>query len=690
MNDIFKKKSARLYIISQNNSKNAINKNFNPVTDYISIDKNCSPSQKISSLITKKLYNNDIIIPIKSNSRFASANRRKISTFTNKLIIFPSNNINRFKKKINNNYQSENEFSENFNELMNIYDNYKLKKYPSEKITNTTEIIHKKIRYHDLNAQTRKKSEKYYTSILSKNNKSKKAEKNNEEKSSDDPYITVYGVLFSKNSKKKKPNNLIVTNANFIQNKIWKHKNTNNISHLSLPWLIKNKNKSKNMNFFDRNNLTKSLKKSSYLSGEVNDLSKIKMDINENIDIIKNQNKKTKNLISYDMISIAGSDHGRIKINQDSFFTIPKVDNCENVKIFGIFDGHGDNGDKISKEIRDYFEDYYNNIFNNNTKNNNYIDKDNEIKTDKYFDNKKIIFMNAINNFKNINKFNYKNIQNSELLKDNFKNETPKSKSNKYIIGKLNKKIKINLYEDKKIIQSKISSIKSKIENEKINNIYSQLSSNNYSSIYTTYKKMDNILHTKYSSNNFCHLSGSTSLMLFLINSKNCNKIISTNLGDSKIISISDDNKIKELNVTHTPNNSEEKNRILANGGVINRMDWTNVGPLRIWYKNKKYPGLSITRSFGDFESDELGVISAPDVKEYDIDEGKIKIIVFATDGVWKFLTNDKIMSIVLPYYSQNDVNGACKKISETAIKLWNVKNPKGIADVTVFVLFFK
>ena len=201
---------------------------------------------------------------------------------------------------------------------------------------------------------------------------------------------------------------------------------------------------------------------------------------------------------------------------------------------------------------------------------------------------------------------------------------------------------------------------------------------------------MDNILHTKYNSNNFCHLSGSTSLMLFLINSKNCNKIISTNLGDSKIISISDDNKIKELNITHTPNNSEEKNRILKNGGVINRIDWTNVGPLRIWYKNKKYPGLSITRSFGDFESDELGVISVPDVKEYDIDEEKIKIIVFATDGVWKFLTNDKIMNIVLPYYSQNDSNGACKKISETAIKLWNVKNPKGIADVTVFVLFFK
>ena len=47
-------------------------------------------------------------------------------------------------------------------------------------------------------------------------------------------------------------------------------------------------------------------------------------------------------------------------------------------------------------------------------------------------------------------------------------------------------------------------------------------------------------------------------------------------------------------------------------------------------------------------------------------------------------------MDIAWTYYEQNDVSAAAKKISETAIKLWNVKNPKGISDVTVFVIFFK
>ena len=172
-----------------------------------------------------------------------------------------------------------------------------------------------------------------------------------------------------------------------------------------------------------------------------------------------------------------------------------------------------------------------------------------------------------------------------------------------------------------------------------------------------------------------------------MFNSQNCNKIISSNLGDSKIILISKQNKIKELNDIHTLYNLEEKNRIIQYGAEINSL---NVGPLRLWFKNKKYPGLSITRSFGDFESDSLGVISIPDIKEYDLDKENIKILIFGTDGVWKFLSNEKIKDIILPYYEQNNIEGGTQKIKEIAYNLWYMKNPKGIADITVFVLFFK
>ena len=658
MNDIFKKKSARLYIISQNKTKK--DKSFNPILEQISQDKQtfCNTPQMSSIKIAKK--NENFFL----NSCF-SENRRILNNLSfYKTNAFLKNNLN-------------NEISQ----LINNNEYYQLKKYSSEKLSNTTEIIQKKIRYHDLDAQTRKKSEKLSTSILSKNNKS--GDKKNDEKCDEDPYITVYGVLFSKNNNlkylKKKPNNLIMTNTNFSKNKLWKNKNNKNIFPLSLPWLIKNKNKNKDNKilFPDKNDLNKSKtkKSKSYLD---DDKLKNKNDINDNLQkdkIIKN-NKMIK-MICYDKISIAGSDHGRNRINQDSYFIIPNLDNCEEVKIFGIFDGHGDNGELLSKEIKDYFEEYFINLF--NKKDNNDINNEN------YEVNKKQLLMKVINNFKNANQFNYQNIKNPKNLKNKIKFDNPKNlKLNKKITKKRTNSnlLEVQIYAN--------SFFKSKIKCEKLNNIYNKLTSNNYSEILLSYKKLDQILHSKYSSNNICHLSGSTSLILFLINFKNYNKIISTNLGDSKIISISIDNKIKELNIVHTPNNPDEKKRIINNGGVINRIDCSNIGPLRIWYKNKKYPGLSITRSFGDFESDDLGVISEPDLREYDIDEEKIKIIVFGTAGIWQFLTNDKIMDIVLPYYVQNDVNGAAKKISETAIKLWSIKNPKGIADATVFVLFFK
>ena len=54
-----------------------------------------------------------------------------------------------------------------------------------------------------------------------------------------------------------------------------------------------------------------------------------------------------------------------------------------------------------------------------------------------------------------------------------------------------------------------------------------------------------------------------TTNILILFNKKNAiNKIISINLGDTKSISINDDNQIKNLNISQTPNITEERMRI--------------------------------------------------------------------------------------------------------------------------------
>jgi serine/threonine protein phosphatase PrpC len=571
-------------------------------------------------------------------------------------------NLKNFFQYNNNKFQCINEdkfFQDEYNSIYKLFINQKRnennEKYSDFKKQNNsqkTQIIMKKVRFHDF---INRKIELNKTKIVEKLKKGKKG--NKKENNKLNYYLPVQGIFYEKNNnnnnsnnlniKYKKSNMFIVDPPNINENKTKKMDNQSVIKrneiNSSFPLISSNdlKNKTQRM-LFNKNSLNI---KNFFSNDEIN---------------IKINSKKIRNLcniqgykklINYNVISTPGSDYGKSKKNQDSYFIIPQLDNCENVKVFGIFDGHGEVGDILSTEIKEYFKNFFVNLLSYNS----------ELDVDEGEENLH-------------NNFIIKSINNRKI--DHF---------NHYYSTKFQKrKINYKMPEEKKLEDLSFLLME---KSGKINKIYNKLKSNNYSEIYSSYKKLDDELHTKYSNSNFCHLSGSTSLIVFLFNSKNCNKIITSNLGDSKIILISQTNTIKELNTLHTLNNTEEKNRILEHGGVISRL---TVGPLRIWYKNKKYPGLSITRSLGDFESDSLGVISIPEVKEYDLDEEQIKILVFGTDGVWKFLTNDKIMDIVLPYYLQNDAEGATQKIKETANNIWNIKNPKGIADITVIVLFFK
>jgi len=58
-----------------------------------------------------------------------------------------------------------------------------------------------------------------------------------------------------------------------------------------------------------------------------------------------------------------------------------------------------------------------------------------------------------------------------------------------------------------------------------------------------------------------------------------------------------------------------EAKRIIDYGGEIHPYqdeEGSFVGPPRIWLKGKKYPGLAMTRSFGDATAIPLGVNSIP------------------------------------------------------------------------------
>ena len=187
--------------------------------------------------------------------------------------------------------------------------------------------------------------------------------------------------------------------------------------------------------------------------------------------------------------------------------------------------------------------------------------------------------------------------------------------------------------------------------------------------------------------------SGCTCVLIMQIGSK----IICGNIGDSRAILIYSNSpnlsntKVFPLSIDSKPDLPSELNRIKKFGGEVHKKRNNNgkyVGAMRVYAKGKDYPGLAMSRSFGDFESKRYGVICEPSFVEYDLDEN-CKYLVVCSDGVWDFLDNEKVAKIGNKYYLNNNPERFCIEILENAAYWWE-KEDNIIDDITALIIFFK
>ena len=181
------------------------------------------------------------------------------------------------------------------------------------------------------------------------------------------------------------------------------------------------------------------------------------------------------------------------------------------------------------------------------------------------------------------------------------------------------------------------------------------------------------------------NFSGTTCVMVFQVGEK----ILCANVGDSRAIMVKENNVIIPLSIDQKPDDPEERKRIEENGGEISQYeeDGEKSGPFRVWKKGEVYPGIAMSRSIGDFIATTLGVVPVPKFIEEKIDKDT-KFIVLASDGVWEFLSNEKVAEIVLPYYKKNDPDGACKALIKKSTEWWNQEDIV-VDDITAIVVFF-
>jgi serine/threonine protein phosphatase PrpC len=79
-------------------------------------------------------------------------------------------------------------------------------------------------------------------------------------------------------------------------------------------------------------------------------------------------------------------------------------------------------------------------------------------------------------------------------------------------------------------------------------------------------------------------------------------------------------------------------------------------------------------------------VIADPEVLEMNLTE-EDKFIVIASDGVWEFLSNDEVVSIVEPFYRQNSAEKAAEALIREALKRWK-QEENVIDDITCIIIY--
>ena len=188
--------------------------------------------------------------------------------------------------------------------------------------------------------------------------------------------------------------------------------------------------------------------------------------------------------------------------------------------------------------------------------------------------------------------------------------------------------------------------------------------------------------------------SGTTCVLVIQVG----HHIICANTGDSRAVLIFDENndnnlnniKVYPLSYDSKPENFEERKRILKMGGVVERIInkyGNGIGPYRVWVKNKDYPGLAMSRSIGDFNGKNIGIIPDPEIIECSLTIYS-KYIVICSDGVWEFLSNEDIMNFGKKYYLEHNPRGFCKELIDYSTSLWK-KEDVVIDDITVVAVFF-
>ena len=425
--------------------------------------------------------------------------------------------------------------------------------------------------------------------------------------------------------------------------------------------LIHNKNDNNNIllknNSNEENNQTLKEKYNNFINNFNRNVAKSEQKKTKKNYIYNSNNQNNNNNIIISNYLNTSNSNSKLKLKNNNNINVINTNNYNNPN-----SNINDNNNNNNSNHNNNHNSNHNNNYHNNNK--NFIKKTYSLSQAGYNEDRKpkinqdsFFELNHINNFENFNIF---------CVLDGHG-------SNGHLISQYVKK---SLKTD--IIKSNEFS-----NCESYNEIYEKIAKNNYRLIKVILKNIEKNLNYESEIDN--SFSGTTCILVINI----CDKLIVFNIGDSRAIMICENKKIISLSKDHKPLDENEKKRIELKGGEIHQLKDGDefYGPYRVWVKGEKYPGIAMSRSIGDAVATEIGVVSVPDIKEFNIDNNS-KYVIIASDGLYEFLSNEKIAHYANKFYRKNDVEKCCKYLIKKASEKWEIEEDVR-DDITVICIFF-
>lgn len=179
--------------------------------------------------------------------------------------------------------------------------------------------------------------------------------------------------------------------------------------------------------------------------------------------------------------------------------------------------------------------------------------------------------------------------------------------------------------------------------------------------------------------------------------------ILVANAGDSPVVIFKGDRadedhgglkfKAEQVSLDHKPDLPEESSRILGVGGVLDQFESAatgkKIGPMRVWSKEVRQPGLAMSRSLGDNLAKKCGVVATPTVKILKRDRERDRALLICSDGISDQVTLREMEETMSFYYRQQDTENCCKQLVETATQRWHTRHNMQ-DDITAIVIFMR